>query len=144
VTRAFLDANVFVYAVGADHEYREPCRAIVKDVRDGRLEGESSVEVIQEAVHILRRKGRSDATVLGREFMAVCHKLHSIERSDLTLALELLEKQEELDTRDGVHAAVALNRRIAVILSADRRFEEISGLERIDPQDRRRVERLWT
>ena len=34
----FLDANVFLYAVGGEGPYRQPCRALLQAVGDGGLE----------------------------------------------------------------------------------------------------------
>ncbi len=44
--------------------------------------------------------------------------------------------------REASFAAVALRRGIEVILSADRAFDEVPGLERIDPSDDAAVEAL--
>ena len=52
VTRAFLDSNVFLYATGAQHELREPCRLLLEAVGEGQLEAETSVEVLQEVAHV--------------------------------------------------------------------------------------------
>ena len=50
-------------------------------------------------------------------------------------ALNLWNTHERLDVRDAIFAAQALNRGIDAILSPDRGFDEVSGLERIDPAD---------
>jgi predicted nucleic acid-binding protein len=47
-----------------------------------------------------------------------------------------------LDVADAVSAATALNRGIGAILSADRDFDAVPELERIDPADARAVEAL--
>jgi hypothetical protein len=53
VVRRFLyDTAVFVYALGRDHQYREPCRQIIDLARAGHLAGEASVELIQEFLHV--------------------------------------------------------------------------------------------
>ncbi len=49
---------------------------------------------------------------------------------------------EDLGARDAVFAALAINRGIDAILTTDRAFEGISGLERIDPADERAITRL--
>jgi predicted nucleic acid-binding protein len=50
-------------------------------------------------------------------------------------ALELWREHERLDMRDAIFAAQALNRSIDAILSPDRGFDDVAGLERIDPAD---------
>jgi hypothetical protein len=39
-----LDTTVLVYAVGDDHELREPAPAIVEAVEDGRIQAGTTVE----------------------------------------------------------------------------------------------------
>jgi predicted nucleic acid-binding protein len=56
--------------------------------------------------------------------------------------MRLLEAHPELDVADCVHAATALNRGLDAILSPDRAFDSVSGLERVDPADREGVAAL--
>lgn len=49
---------------------------------------------------------------------------------------------DELNARDAVFAALAVNRGIDAILTTDRAFEGIDDLERIDPTDQRAVATL--
>ncbi|MGH2394946.1 MAG: type II toxin-antitoxin system VapC family toxin [Candidatus Limnocylindria bacterium] len=134
--RFLYDTSVFVYARGAEHEYREPCRAVVRLAGQGVLAGEASVELVQEYAHILRRRGLGGADVReqARDVAALC-LLHDFAEEDLRLALNLMATHEKLRVRDAVHAATALRRGISVILSADHDFDGIAGLERLDPLD---------
>jgi predicted nucleic acid-binding protein len=136
VRRFFFDTSVFIYALGAEHRYREPCRAILIDMRGGRLAGEISIELIHEFAYVRCRRGtaRSDAAESARDIAGVC-PLHTVERSDIERALTLWCEHERLDMRDAIFAAQALNREIDSILSPDRGFDGIEGLERIDPAD---------
>ncbi len=134
--RFLYDASVFVYARGAEHEYREPCRAVVRLAGQGVLAGEASVELVQEYAHILRRRGLGGADVReqARDVAALC-RLHDFAEEDLRLALNLVATHQKLRVRDAVHAATALRRGISIILSADQDFDDIAGLERLDPHD---------
>ncbi|MGH3941451.1 MAG: type II toxin-antitoxin system VapC family toxin [Pseudonocardiaceae bacterium] len=134
--RFLYDTSIFVYARGAEHEYREPCRAVIRLAEQGLLFGEASVELVQEYAHILRRRGLGGADVREQalDVAAMC-LLHDFTEDDLRLALNLVATHPALRVRDGVHAATALRRGISVILSADRDFDGISGLECLDPHD---------
>jgi predicted nucleic acid-binding protein len=136
VRRFLFDTSVFVYALGGEHRYREPCRAILIEMRGGRLAGETSIESIHEFAYVRCRHGiaRPDAAESARDIASVC-PLHTVERSDIERALTLWCEHERLDMRDAIFAAQALNREIDSILSPDRDFDEIDGLERIDPAD---------
>lgn len=134
--RFLYDTSIFVYARGTDHEHREPCRDLVRLAAQGVLAGEASVELIQEYAHILRRRGLDGTQVReqARDVAALC-LLHDVGEDDLRLALNLVATHPALRVRDAVHAATALRRGISVIVSPDRDFDGIAGLERLDPHD---------
>lgn len=134
--RFLYDTAVFVYAVGGEHPYRDPCRRIVERASAGELSGEASVELVQEFAHVrLRRTAdRAESLRLASAVAELC-RLHSFEPGDLPLSLTLLAQHDQLGVRDAVFAATALNRGLAAILSPDRAFEGIHGLRRIDPAD---------
>lgn len=133
--RFLYDTAVFVYAVGGEHPLREPCRAIVGAARDGRLQGEASVELVHEYAHlVLRRTGdRPRAAREARAVWQLC-TLHEASVADLARAIEVFESSA-VGGRDALHAATALNRGIPYVLSPDRSFDSVVGLERIDPVD---------
>ena len=51
-----LDTTVLVYAKGIDHPLRQPCRKLIDLIADGRIEATTTVEVIQEFVHVRARR----------------------------------------------------------------------------------------
>lgn len=134
--RFLFDTGVFVYALGDDHPYREPCRAIMENGRRGLLAAEASVELIHEFAYVRLRKGvsRRVAAQDARD-IAATSKLHTVQPRDIDRALQLWCEHERLDMRDAIFAAQALNRGIDAILSPDRGFDGIPGLQRIDPAD---------
>lgn len=143
MTRVLVDANVFIYALGAEHPYREPCRDVVAALARREILAETSVEVLQEVVHVRRRRnGGPDAAARAREILAWDLPVHEFDVDDLERALDLIARDDSLLVRDAVHAATALNREIDAILSTDRDFDRIEGLTRIDPGDAAGVEAL--
>jgi predicted nucleic acid-binding protein len=136
VRRFLIDTSVFIYALGGEHPYREPCRAVMDDGAHGRIAPEASVEMIHEFAYVRNRRGiaRGVAARDARN-IAATSRLHVVEPGDITRALELWSEYRSLDMRDAIFAAQALNREIDAILSPDRGFDGIPGLERIDPAD---------
>lgn len=67
---------------------------------------------------------------------------HPVEPDDVQRGLGLFERHPDLDARDAVFAALAINRGIDAILATDRAFDEVEGLERIDPADERAIASL--
>jgi predicted nucleic acid-binding protein len=143
VRRFLYDTAIFTYALGGEHTYKEPCRQIVRKAAAGELRGEASADLIQEFTNQrLRRTGNRDTAAAAARDVARLVRLHPIEPDDALLGIDLFETNPRLDARDAVFAAVALNRGIDVILATDRAFDEVRGLERVDPIDERAVATL--
>jgi predicted nucleic acid-binding protein len=143
VRRFLCDTNVLVYAVGAPHPYREACRAIVARQGDGVLSGEVTSVVIAEFAHQRFRqvRDRQEASVAARQ-VGAAFRVHALGEGDAELALDLFAGSQSLDAFDALLAATALNRGVDVVLSADRAFDAVEGIERVDPLDERAVESL--
>jgi predicted nucleic acid-binding protein len=143
LTRFLYDTSVFLYAIGSAHPYREPCREVLAGVEDLGIQGEASAGLVQEVVqHRFRRtRDRQRAVREARDVARLC-LLHEVRADDVLRGLDLYARNERLDARDAVFAAVALNRGITAILSPDRAFDDVAGLVRVDPADREAVEAL--
>lgn len=128
-----LDTTVLSYAVGVEHPLREPCRRLLAAHGDGRVEATTTVEVVQEFVHVrARRRSRADAVAPGRHYLAAFALLTTLSE-DLDLGLTLFERYPQLGAFDAMLAAVALNRHAEALVSADRAFGEVPNLPWIDP-----------
>lgn len=128
-----LDTTVLVYAVGSDHPLRLPCRHVVELVQAGALSGTTTIEVIQEFVHVRsRRTSRSESAAVGRAFAVGLGPLVRPEARDLLEGLALWADTPALGAFDTVLAATARRRHFALV-SADRGFGGIDGLVHVDP-----------
>ena len=128
-----LDTTVLVYAVGDDHRLRDPARAIVEAVEGGTLQATTTVEAIQEFVHVrARRRSRADAAALGRAFAMLLSPLIQPSEDHLVDGLRLFEREEALGAFDAVLAAAAIAAHAEALVSADRSFDDVRGLRWID------------
>ncbi len=124
-----LDTTVLVYAVGGDHALAGPARSIVEAVAAGRLRATTTVEVIQEFVHVrARRRPRDDAAALGRSFATLLTPLITVGPDDLDSGLRVFEGSERLGSFDAVLAASAIARGAAALVTADTAFESVVGI----------------
>jgi len=129
-----LDTTVLVYAVGRAHPLREPSRALIAAIAEGQVEATTTVEVIQEFVHVrARRHDRHDAAARGRELLRLLGPLLAAGEADLAMALRLCEEHERLGVFDAVLAAVTMLSGADALISADRAFAEVRGLTHLDP-----------
>lgn len=142
--RRFLyDTSIFVYALGGEHPYKEPCREVVRRAAAGDLQGEASADLLQEFMHQrARRTGDRLGAAKATRRVATLAWWHPVEPNDTQRGIDLFEAHNDLNARDAVFAALAINRGIDAILTTDRAFDEIDGLERIDPADERAVTTL--
>lgn len=129
-----LDTTVLVYSKGADHPYREPCRQLVAAVADNRLEATTSVEVIQELVHVrARRRDRSDAAALGAAYAELLSPLMEVNRDHLERGLDLFRATTKLGPFDAILAAACLASGAGALVSADSAFSEVPALRHVVP-----------
>jgi predicted nucleic acid-binding protein len=131
----FLDTNVFLYAAGGDHPYRQPCQRILRRVAEDELDATTSSEVVQEILYVLTRRGlRSQALSLARNILTVFPALLEVGAAEMEAACDLLESTPELQPRDAVHAATMLTHGVATIITADTHFDHFPELKRIAPE----------
>ena len=129
-----LDTTVLVYAKGQDHALREPCRELIQAIAERRIEATTTVEVVQEFVHVrARRRGRSDAAALGRDYAELLSPLLNVTAQDLTNGLALFERTQDLGAFDAVLAASSARNGISAVVSADRGFARIPEISHVVP-----------
>ncbi len=131
-----LDSAVFVYAVGSEHGYRQPCRRLLDALAADRFDGVASVLAVEEVLHQrARRTGdRGSAHRVAEAVTRLC-RLLELTPDDVGLGLRLFKGSARLHARDALHAATAVNRDIPVIVSPDPVFDDVARLDRIDPVD---------
>ena len=128
-----LDTTILVYAVGVEHPLRGPCQRLLLAHGEGRVDGATTVEAIQEFAHIrARRRPRLDAVDAARAFASSLTMLMATPE-DLDRGLQLFADHPGLGSFDAVLAAVAIGRGAEALVSADVGFAAIPGLRWIDP-----------
>jgi predicted nucleic acid-binding protein len=129
-----LDTTVLVYAKGSDHPLRNPCRALVTAVAEGRIEATTTVEVIQEFAHVrARRRDRADAAAIASDYAELFSPLIDVTRDDLERGLALFGSAGSLGAFDCVLAAAAVSRGAEALISADTAFAEVSAIRHVLP-----------
>jgi uncharacterized protein len=129
-----LDTTVLVYAKGADHPLRHPCRELIAAIASGEVQATTSVEVIQEFVHV-RARGcdRGDAAALARDYAELLSPLLVVDSESLREGLELFTKVPGLGAFDAVLAAAAASHGATAMVSADNGFGGVPGLPHVVP-----------
>jgi predicted nucleic acid-binding protein len=131
-----VDANVFIYAVGGPGPYRESCQRFLRSLYKQSNEFLTNVEVLQEILHVLGRRGRrTEAAALVLDVMRSLRSIIPIQAAEISAAIAILKEYPQISTRDAVHAAVVLLHGLEGVVSADRGFDIIRGVTRFDPME---------
>jgi uncharacterized protein len=124
----FVDSNIPMYLVGADHPNKEIARVLLeRAITDGELLA-TDAEVLQEILHryvaIERRDAIEPATAA---LLGVVDEVYPVERADVERARQIV-LATRLSARDAVHLAIMRRRGIDRIMTFDRAFDEVDGI----------------
>ncbi len=137
----YLDSNIILYAIEHPPQYGNACTRILLDIERGVLKAAASTFMLYEVLGILQRinkiRSRKHAELLDLE-----ENLHTIRALpiiwfDMTILTmeQLVIETALLHTSDLVHVVTAKMHDIHEIISADKDFDHVPGLTRIDPLD---------
>lgn len=132
----FLDSAISIYAAGADHPYRDPCAQIIAALAAADHECVTSAEVLQEILNVYVRRGeplRAVAVISGL-LGVLPTEPEAVFASDIVDAATQVFSAV-LSSRDRVHVAVMRRLGIDAIISADKGFDRVPGVRRLDPLD---------
>lgn len=131
-----VDANIVMYAAGADHRNKAPSVAFLRRVANGELEATIDAETLQEILHRYRSIGRWEE---GRRVYDLTRALFPavvpVTAEITDQARRIMDGDRTLLARDSLHAAVVLTQRLEAICSFDRDFDRIPGMVRKEPEE---------
>ena len=130
----FVDANVFMYLAGRDARYREACRRALLAATEQGASLITSTEVLQEILHYhAARRQPEDARTVYDAVTDICEEILPVTERQTARALKLLVTHPGLPARDALHVATMEAHGIQRLLSADRHFDRIDAVMRVDP-----------
>ena len=131
-----VDTTVLVYVLGDLHEFRDPCRRLVKAIERDEVVATTTVEAIQEFAHVRsKRRTREYAVRLSEAYVAMLSPLLVVEEADLRNGLSLFREHRELGSLDAVLAAAAQSIE-APLVSADSAFSVVDNLHHVVPNSK--------
>ena len=105
-----IDTDIIMYALGKPHSLKEPCRAILQKVVQGRINANIDVEVLQELLYVYDSRGerRKGLKILKENLILFPNPL-TIGKNDIVKATDLMTKHSTLNPRDAIHCTVVIN-----------------------------------
>jgi len=128
----FVDSNIPMYLVGTAYPHKWDARRLLEQLLSDRRRLVTDAEVLQEILHRYSAIGRLDAVQPCFDaLLGVVDEVFPIEQADVQDAKDLLLGVRGISSRDALHAAVMRRREVDRILTFDRGFDAIPGVERV-------------
>lgn len=124
----FVDANLFMYAVGRPHPLRDRARKFFVEANRNRTPLCTSAEVLQELVHAYLPVARIEALDAAMALVLRSRvEVWPLEEEDVTLARQLHQQYSSLSPRDLCHLASCRRRGVSEIKTFDHALRAVSG-----------------
>jgi hypothetical protein len=121
-----------MYLVGAAHPHKADAQRLLERAIAARERLVTDAEVLQEILHRYVAIERRDAIQPAFEaLLGVVDAVFPVDREAVLRAREIVLAYPRLSARDALHAAVLEQRGVRRILTFDRGFDELPGIERI-------------
>jgi predicted nucleic acid-binding protein len=134
----FVDTNIPIYAAGRPHSLKEPCSEVLKLIAWRPHAFVTSAEVLQELLHryLSLKLWPDPGQIVVEQFeLLMRSRTEAVGAGDVLAAARSANGFPGLSARDLLHLAVARRVGSSSIVTADRDFEGLSGIERLDPSE---------
>jgi predicted nucleic acid-binding protein len=135
----FVDANVILYSAFAGPA-RDRCLRTLEAIAAGEAQGRTSPAVLEEVWHVALRHDPDALGGLARAALEIFSPLLPVTEAAFVHALSI--DRAGLGANDRLHLGTCASHEIDVVLTADRAFDGVDGIKRVDPLDPLAVERL--
>jgi predicted nucleic acid-binding protein len=126
-----IDSNIPMYLVGAAHPNKDAARRLLEEAVAANESLCSDAEVLQEILHRYAAVGRrQDIDPAFDVLTAFVDVVYPIEYADVERARRIVLGTPRLSARDAIHVAVMQGRDIGRVMSFDRGFDVVPGIER--------------
>jgi predicted nucleic acid-binding protein len=128
----FVDSNIPMYLVGADHPHKADAQRLLERCVAKRERLVTDVEVLQEILHRYVAIDRKEAIQPACDaILAVVDEVFSVELVHVLRARDMVLGRVRMSARDALHVAVMEQHRIDTILTFDRGFDRHPGIKRL-------------
>jgi uncharacterized protein len=128
----FIDSNVPMYLIGAAHPHKTDAQRLLERLISERTRLVSDAEVLQEILHRYAAIGRRDAIQLAFDaLLGIVDAVFPVEQGSAERAKNILLAHAHISARDALHLAVMQYHGVDRILTFDRGFDAVAGIQRV-------------
>ena len=134
----FVDTNIPIYAAGRPHPLKLPCTQILELIAEKPHGFVTDAEVLQELLHRylnLRLWPDPGLVVVENFALLMRSRVEAVSDIDVLAAAHSVHAFPRLSARDLLHLSIAQRTGALAIVSADRDFDGLPHMERLDPTD---------
>ena len=127
----YIDSNVFIFAATDKGKLGRDCREIINLITRQKITCAASFLIVDEVMWILKKSiGKESVVKITKDMLSLPIKLIEIDRSIIIRMMDIYEKTT-LDPRDAIHVSPMKEVGLSIMVSEDKDFDNISGVERI-------------
>ncbi len=128
----YVDSNILIYSALDNEELGDSCRNFLDQIIKGKVSAASSYLVLDEVLWILQKEmGKEDALKAVKMFLSMPVKWIDVKREVVYYWLNIYSGSD-LDPRDALHLATMKEVGLTTIVTEDKDFQDIEGIQRID------------
>ncbi len=128
----YVDSNILIYSALDNKELGDSCRNLLDQIVKGKVSAASSYLVLDEVLWILQKEmGKKDALKAVKMFLSMPLKWIDVKREVVYYWLTIYSGSD-LDPRDALHLATMKEVGLTTIVTEDKDFQDIEGIQRID------------
>lgn len=131
----YFDSNIFIFAAIDRGKLGKDCREIMKLIDKQKISAAASFIVIDEVLWVLKRNiGKEDAIKIAKTMFSMPIKWVNVDESIILGTLDIFERMA-LDPRDSIHISSMRNVGLTTMVSEDKDFDKVEGIERINASE---------
>jgi uncharacterized protein len=128
----FVDSNVPMYLIGDDHPHKADAQRLLERLTSDRERLVTDAEVFQELLHRYRAINRPDAIQPAFDVLqTIVDDIFVVDAEGVDAAKQVLLGRWGLSARDALHVAVMNAHGVTRLLSFDRDFDQVPGIDRL-------------
>jgi uncharacterized protein len=128
----FLDSNVPMYLVGAEHRHKHDAQRLLDTAISRRRPLVTDAEVLQEILHRFSSIGRLEAIQPTLDLtLGLADEVAPVDEAIVVRAKDVLLGHPGLSARDAVHVAAMERLGVDSIMSFDADFDRVPGIDRL-------------
>lgn len=132
----YIDTNVFITLADTKDPSSLQVYHFIEFCRKNKIELVTSVETIQEIIHVLKNKRRlKEGITLASRVMKLVDEVLSVDKDIISIYLDIISRQVSFQSRDYIHFACCKANSLSTFVTYDRDLKKYKDLDVRTPEE---------